>query len=421
MKTHIVHKICLQIPASNFEKAREQQSKAVNWTKHVFPNLLNKILDKVSKEKSFLFIDKLEIEIPEMPWKISEQQWAETIERQILKEKITTLPFLIIFEEWLFYLINGCFKNNGIIKNKNDFESYFLENLSEFTNHASILINEVFNTLISIKRLFLNFNGHFIENILILTFSISQTEAKQIYTFTKKEISDNTLAMQARIELAFSILQKKETSNKKLLFEIIDKNLKKKDLEKLNIDSKIQENLQQKLEEKEHPLIDDYFCKHSGLVLLLPFLNSLFENLGLLETNQFKNDECQVKGIQLLHFLATGLEQAEEEDLILPKILCGVAIQEFILIPKMLEQQKKEECNILLQSVIEYWQVLKNTSVDGLRNSFLQRTGRLKEDNQQYILEVEDSGIDILLDKVPWGFRNFKLPWMKKPIQTQWY
>ena len=37
------------------------------------------------------------------------------------------------------------------------------------------------------------------------------------------------------------------------------------------------------------------------------------------------------------------------------------------------------------------------------------------------ILTVDDKTHDILLDSVPWGFRQIRLPWLKKYIQVKWH
>ncbi len=79
-----------------------------------------------------------------------------------------------------------------------------------------------------------------------------------------------------------------------------------------------------------------------------------------------------------------------------------------------------EESEALLQSVIRYWPPLKNTSVDGLRHSFLQREGKLEQKQNGWLLTVEQKTIDILLDKLPWGFSTVTLPWMKEMISVDW-
>ena len=65
--------------------------------------------------------------------------------------------------------------------------------------------------------------------------------------------------------------------------------------------------------------------------------------------------------------------------------------------------------------------ILQNTSIGGFREAFLLRKGKLKFEPNQIIIIVEESGVDILLNKIPWGFRYFKLPWQAKTYITEWY
>jgi hypothetical protein len=74
-----------------------------------------------------------------------------------------------------------------------------------------------------------------------------------------------------------------------------------------------------------------------------------------------------------------------------------------------------------LRSVIENWKALKNTSIKGLQESFLQRSGKLIEQNDQFVVQPEQQSIDLLLEFVPWTFRLTRLPWMKKAMQIDWY
>jgi hypothetical protein len=161
-------------------------------------------------------------------------------------------------------------------------------------------------------------------------------------------------------------------------------------------------------------------CPNAGLVILLPFIKRFFENIGLVNDDEFIDEISKIKGLQALHFLATGSEVENEQDLLLPKILCGFEIEEFVEFNSNLHENTKNEANELLKSVIVHWQILQNTSVEALRETFLQRNGSLKIVSS-FLLRVSNSGVDVLLDSIPWGFRNFKLPWMQKSIITEWH
>ena len=64
---------------------------------------------------------------------------------------------------------------------------------------------------------------------------------------------------------------------------------------------------------------------------------------------------------------------------------------------------------------------MNGTSLKGFLQSFVTRTGRLEEQDEKWLLTVDDKSHDILLDSVPWGFRQIRLPWLKKYIQVNWH
>ncbi len=174
-----------------------------------------------------------------------------------------------------------------------------------------------------------------------------------------------------------------------------------------------------KSDENKNNEINFRACRNAGIVLLLPFLNNLFENLNLVENGKFLNENNSKIAVQILVYLSTASQTTSEEDCLLPKLLCGIENNNLINFELPLNNEQIQECETLLQSVIEYWSVLKNTSIEGFRKSFLQRDGRIKS-NEIIYLEVENSGIDIFLNNLPWSFSNYKLPWMTKLIKTEW-
>jgi contractile injection system tape measure protein len=165
---------------------------------------------------------------------------------------------------------------------------------------------------------------------------------------------------------------------------------------------------------------DHLAVRNSGLIILHPFLKLFFKGLGLLHDHKFTNEQACQKAVLLLHFLATGLTEADEFELTLQKILCGLPPDKPV--PRYLEISEQEiaECDHLLLSVMSHWPPLKNTSIAGLRTSFLQREGQLSLKEAGWFLQIEHKTIDILLDKMPWGFSMIKLPWMPFMLSVEW-
>ena len=126
------------------------------------------------------------------------------------------------------------------------------------------------------------------------------------------------------------------------------------------------------------------------------------------------------KAVCLVHYLATGQESAAEFELGLIKILCGLKIDTPAHARIDITDLDRHESNELLLSVIEYWTVLKNTSVQGLRESFLQRNGKLTFNNNEWLLQVEQKPYDMLLESLPWNISLIKMSWMPYILRTEW-
>jgi hypothetical protein len=160
--------------------------------------------------------------------------------------------------------------------------------------------------------------------------------------------------------------------------------------------------------------------KNAGVVILHPFLDSLFQNLGYVENGEFWNEAAKERAVCLIHYLATGEEEFPEYELLLPKFLSGwptdLPVNRFL---NLIESEKKE-CQSVLLSCIQHWEALKNTSIEGLRDNFLKREGILKKEEFGWSLYIEQKTIDILLDKLPWNLSIIKLKWMDEMITIHW-
>lgn len=185
-------------------------------------------------------------------------------------------------------------------------------------------------------------------------------------------------------------------------------------------DARQDELLQTRHEEKDEEEEEKYFVKHAGIVLLAPFLPMFFRNLSLLQEGEWKSKETQYAAIHLLKFLSTGLQRTPEYDLTLEKIICGVAIHEPIPADVVLTEQQTTEAKALLHSVIAHWKAIKNTSLAGLRETFLKRDGVLKKKENGWLLQVERKTLDVLIDSIPWGYSTLVFPWCPSLIFVEW-
>lgn len=163
------------------------------------------------------------------------------------------------------------------------------------------------------------------------------------------------------------------------------------------------------------------YIENSGLIILHPFLIPLFEELKLCTNEAWTSKRNQQKAVLLTQFLISGKTVFNENDLVLNKIVCGLEIDAVLDLNIQLTKNDLNEANGLLEAVIKYWKTLKNTSIDGLRETFLQRNGKLLFKKEGTIeLRVEQKGVDVLMDQLPWGIGMVKTPWMKSFIECHW-
>jgi len=162
------------------------------------------------------------------------------------------------------------------------------------------------------------------------------------------------------------------------------------------------------------------YINNAGLIILHPFLLSFFEKVKLIQDNNWINKMAQHKAVLLLQYLGTSQDIFWDNQLHLNKLLCGISIETVINTKITITEADKIEANNLLLSVLEHWTILKNTSIEGLQNSFFMRAGKLVYNNNAFDLYVEQKGIDILLDKLPWSFSFVKSNLMKTSITTIW-
>ena len=164
----------------------------------------------------------------------------------------------------------------------------------------------------------------------------------------------------------------------------------------------------------------DFSTGQAGLVILNPFIPTLFERTECTKDGVFQDEESQERAVGLLHFLATGREEFEEPELLFEKILCGWPVESPLHRDFPISRQDKQECDELLGSVISRWEALKSTSPDGLRENFLKREGRLKNEAFGWTLHVENETHDLLLDRLPWQIGVLKFRWMDSAITVNW-
>ncbi|HKJ43974.1 MAG TPA: contractile injection system tape measure protein, partial [Sunxiuqinia sp.] len=172
------------------------------------------------------------------------------------------------------------------------------------------------------------------------------------------------------------------------------------------------------------PTIDEegveVHISNSGLILFWPFLTMLFERLSLVENGAFIDRDSQNRAVYILQYLAFGEIDFPEYDLVLNKLLTGRPAEDHLVPFLELTEEEQESVESLLNGLISNWDKVKNSSPQGIQETFVQREGILKFQEDHISLEVEKKGVDVLMGSIPWNISTVKLAWMKKPIHVKW-
>ena len=252
--------------------------------------------------------------------------------------------------------------------------------------------SEDLNTLDKIQKL-LNqqyLPGYFVKELLT---SLQQVKFKK---------TDSTLFLQKVTELIHAL-------NKRVELGLLDK----KQQDKVLLEK-------EDTKQNRFTATDEIYIENAGLAVLCPFLERFFNTMSWIQDKQFKSDQAQQRALIALHYLASAGATAQEYMLPLNKVLCGMPIDALYNLETSLQQDEIDTCEEFLQAVIDNAPILKNTTVDGFRASFLMRQGILSQRDGAWLLRVERQTHDIILDRFPWGFEWVRLPWMPLPMRVEW-
>ena len=169
---------------------------------------------------------------------------------------------------------------------------------------------------------------------------------------------------------------------------------------------------------------DPIHLTNAGLVIVGAFLPQLFARLEVLEVaptggNRVRPDAVS-RVVHLLQYLADGRTDAPEPQLCLNKVLCGVPLATPIDREIELRVHERELCDSLLAAMIDNWPMMKSSSVGALRETFLQREGRLDHPPGGWRLHVQRKTLDILMDHIPWPISTIANSWMPEPLFVTW-
>ena len=162
---------------------------------------------------------------------------------------------------------------------------------------------------------------------------------------------------------------------------------------------------------------ESVFVPLAGMVIVHPFLNQLFKRLGLDLKDRMEQRE---RAVHVLYYMGTGAQYPPEHDCAFLKILCGLELSFPLIRDLELNKTELAEADSCLHAVISNWSKLGSTSLEGLRETFLQREGKLEKEADHWTITIDKRGPDILMDFMPWSVTVLKLPWTDRPILVNW-
>jgi len=418
-------------------------------TMEVLP-ALSKRLDSYFSSDEVIHIEKIEIDIGKIKDTISPEEWAdrilEKLDEQLKlfpvtgtgnelltgKEKHSAQRHLV--ELWIWFLRYGYLPAGSVYSSANELYNElekidgaekkilreFIFRQSDFNIIRRLAANTVFDA-----------KGFYLQLMLPhLTRDELDWFRQEIETFFRSKILHNTpqellAGLQFLWERIFQyIISLKDislVSVRQILRQVLYESMKS------TMETEIESERPSKSEKRRENEIEfsapeaEIFISNAGLCLLAPYLGAFFKEIGLTEENVFMDKWKQQHAVYLLHWIATKDTDPTEDLLLFPKLLCGWPLLMPCINTININEKEKYDSEELLSAVIQNWSVLKNTSPDGLRESFLQRPGKLVEEEQQFLVKPEQQSIDLLLEYIPWTFRTILLPWMKKPLIVEWY
>ncbi len=165
---------------------------------------------------------------------------------------------------------------------------------------------------------------------------------------------------------------------------------------------------------------ESIYINNAGLILVWPFLSTLFNKLDLLEGNAFIDDYSLQKAILLTQYVIFEGDETEETNLVLNKLLCGVSPDFFVDVEIELSDTEKSITKTLLNAVTGNWEQLSKTSIPTFKETFLKREGIIQKVDDNYKLIVEKKPFDMLLRTIPWNISMIQNSFMSFRLFVEW-
>ena len=399
--THIIRKQTVDMNFESMEAGMGMQNRIASLFYEKLQPGMETLFDEMADANHAAVIDSLEIDCGIFPEKGWEENWVDAVLRK-LREKLLSvnkqqLSADKISGDFFYFMEHGLLPWNSNTRSVQVFE----ENIVFDTAFLGLL-QEKMNQQDLLQRLLNQFSENFITRLIQ---TLLKENGKEIHELIPSAGAINQPVYnrsQQEIILKACIKQKNRPAgaNGEAAIKKTGNDAAKKDINKDPSTA--------------------IFINNAGLVILHPFLPALFEHLQLVQNNNWISEEAQHRAVAVTAFLVTGETSVPEFNLALNKFLCGLQTTDVLLQAVEIDSNTQQACEEMQQEVIKHWSSLKNTGIAALRETFLQRDGKLSNTDNGRLLQVEQKAVDVLLNTLPWGIGVIKLPWMKEILHTEW-
>lgn len=451
---HIIKTATIDFQYNGNTEGLVLQQEVMEWVQELVQQLETQF-DAIAPIGSLLSIDKLEVEVD-----LSGSNWREEATTQVLKQWKEKLPHLQPSDKkegrtlpkgnervghlFLFYLQQGHLPWQATSTDRRQWTSLLERWLQQATSAWVTKLSEVMHSSKEAKARFitivpfewaLTFFSSFAkeaERVFIedysLFFKLAQKSEKRVLQHIYLSFLSDVFKKEEASYLPFLLARENTvvspfimgTFQSALFKQVQEEVLLGQSAKKSSANEPSPKSTEQEVQKlkSQTEQAEGIYISNAGLVVVAAFLPALFNALKLTPDGQNHASEYAVC---LVNYLATGKKEMQEFELVLPKVLCGIPL-ETVVDPTLfsLNEETKREIENVLSSVIEHWSVLKNTSIQGLQESFLQREGKLVQKGNNWNLHVEQKAYDMLLQQLPWNMSMVKFPWMSGLLTTEW-
>ncbi|MBP6638941.1 MAG: hypothetical protein KA293_01530 [Bacteroidia bacterium] len=167
----------------------------------------------------------------------------------------------------------------------------------------------------------------------------------------------------------------------------------------------------------------DIYVTNAGAGIIHIIFAQLFQAFHLLTADKmaFVSRAAASRAAHYIQYLTDKELDAPEEKMVFNKLLVGLPLEQPLEpLEEPLNQDEIDTCEYVMQTLCEKWTVMKTAGPDYLRKTFLMREGRLRSNGDGWIIRVEQTGLDILKNKIPWATNPIRLPWLTYLIDVDW-